>query len=228
MAIQGIKTKRTDVRFCLSTEICTDYFYNGRRYRNHNLVYAPDFQTVATINQKLLKYADLSLDGRPTIRLSSWDLLDLLLHTSDVAYLIPAHAWTPWFSTFGIYDGYNSINDCFRDLTPQIFALETGLSSDPAMNWRYSELDNFTMMSNSDAHSPQNLGREVNLFNTDLNYESLFNALKTGAGFLGTYEFFPDEGKYANDGHRNCGISCTPDETAFIMEVARIVISRLL
>jgi DNA helicase-2/ATP-dependent DNA helicase PcrA len=212
-ALPDLKVKEIDVRFCLSTEISSVYNYNNRTRKNHNLVYAPDLDTVAHINKKLAAIADLSADGRPTISLPSRDLLELVLESSDHSYLVPAHAWTPWFSTLGSRGGYDSMEECFRDLTPHIFAMETGLSSDPAMNWRWSQLDRLTMMSSSDAHSPQKLGREANLFDTDMSYDGLFDAVKNKKGFLGTYEFFPEEGKYSHDGHRNCNVSLTPEET---------------
>ena len=212
-ALPGLKAKEIDTRFCLSTEISSVYVYNNRLRKNHNLVYAPDFETAARINQKLSHYTDLAADGRPTIGLSSRDLLELLLTISEKAYLVPAHAWTPWFSTLGSRGGYDSVEECFRDLTPQIFALETGLSSDPAMNRRWSQLDGFAMLSSSDAHSPQKLGREANLFDTDLGYDAMFDAVRTQKGFLGTYEFFPEEGKYSWDGHRKCGVSLAPSES---------------
>ncbi|MET0394444.1 MAG: endonuclease Q family protein [Chitinophagaceae bacterium] len=215
-ALPGLKVKDTDVRFCLSAEISSVYVYNNRVRKNHNLVYAPDFDTAARISQKLSHYTDLAADGRPTIALSSRDLLELLLSISEQAWLVPAHAWTPWFSTLGSRGGYDSVEECFRDLTPYIFALETGLSSDPAMNRRWSQLDRFTMLSSSDAHSPQKLGREANLFDTALSYDGMFAAVKTRTGFRGTYEFFPEEGKYSWDGHRKCGISLAPAETLLL------------
>lgn len=212
-ALSGLKVKHIDVRFCLSTEICSIYTYNNKVRKNHNLVYAPDFDTVAGINTRLSALANLAADGRPVIGLSSRDLFELVLESSDRSYLVPAHAWTPWFSTLGSRGGYDSVEECFRDLTPQLFALETGLSSDPAMNWKWSKLDQLTMMSSSDAHSPQKLGREANLFNTEMSYDALFDAVKTGEGFAGTYEFFPEEGKYSYDGHRKCNVSLSPSET---------------
>lgn len=212
-ALPGVKVKDSDIRFCLSTEISSVYVHGNKVRKNHNLVYAPDFDTAAAINQKLSRLTDLALDGRPTIALPSRDLVELLLNTSEKAYLVPAHAWTPWFSTLGSRGGYDSVEECFRDLTPHIFALETGLSSDPAMNWRWSQLDRFTMLSSSDAHSPQKLGREANRFDTELSYDGMFHAIKTGIGFHGTYEFFPEEGKYSYDGHRKCGVSLHPAET---------------
>lgn len=212
-ALPGLKVKDIDVQFCLSTEICTIYNYNNKTRKNHNLVYAPDLDTVAHINKKLAALTNLATDGRPTITISSRDLFELVLESSDQSYLVPAHAWTPWFSTLGSKGGYDSVEECFRDLTPHIFAIETGLSSDPAMNWRCSQLDRYAMMSSSDAHSPQKLGREANLFDTNMSYEGLFNAVKTGDGFLGTYEFFPEEGKYSYDGHRKCNVCLDPKET---------------
>ncbi|MBN8788579.1 MAG: hypothetical protein J0I84_15930 [Terrimonas sp.] len=200
-----------DTGFCLSTEISSVYVYGNKVRKNHNLVYMPDIDAVERFNKKLSKYGDLSSDGRPTVTLSSRDLLEMVLEISDHAHLVPAHAWTPWFSTLGSKGGYDSIEECFRDLTPNIFAIETGLSSDPAMNWQWSKLDHLAMMSSSDAHSLHNLGREVNLFDTDFTYDAMFNAVKNKNGFSGTYEFFPEEGKYSFDGHRKCGISMSPE-----------------
>ncbi|MFT3682192.1 MAG: endonuclease Q family protein [Ferruginibacter sp.] len=213
-ALEGIRVKDIPVRFCLSTEICSIYTYNNKVRKNHNMVYAPNFEIAGRINQKLAKYADLSLDGRPTIPLSSRDLLELVMDISEQAYLVPAHAWTPWFSTLGSKGGYDSVDECFRDMAPYIFALETGLSSDPEMNWQWSKLDHLTMLSSSDAHSPQKLGREANRFDTDMIYDAMFESIKTGKGFMGTFEFFPEEGKYSYDGHRTCGICFSPEETA--------------
>lgn len=209
--LPGAKPRSADIRFCLSTEISSVYSHSGKTRKNHNLVYVPDFSSAAWISNKLSRFGDLAADGRPTISLPSRDLLEVVLETpGQQAQLVPAHAWTPWFSTLGSKGGYDSVDECFRDLSPHIFALETGLSSDPAMNWRWSQLDRLTMLSSSDAHSPQKLGREANLFETELAYEAMFNAVKTGEGFLGTYEFFPEEGKYSYDGHRNCGVCLEP------------------
>lgn len=208
-----VQHQAREVYFCLTTEVSTVYKHGDRIRKNHNLLYAPDFDTVAKINKKLAAMGNLHADGRPVLRLSSRDLLEIVLEASDQAYLIPAHIWTPWFSTLGAKSGYNSIEACFRDLTSHIFALETGLSSDPAMNRQCSMLDRYTMVSNSDAHSPQKLGREANLFHTDRTYDALFKALKTRQGFLGTIELFPEEGKYYMDGHRKCGICTEPVTT---------------
>jgi DNA helicase II / ATP-dependent DNA helicase PcrA len=216
--LESTKLKQTDIRFMLSTEISSVYTYGGKTRKNHNLVYVPDFSAALWLNKRLEKYGDLSADGRPTISLPSRDLLEIVLETpGGKAFLVPAHAWTPWFSTLGSKGGYDSIDECFRDLSPYIFALETGLSSDPAMNWKWSQLDRLTMLSSSDAHSAQKLGREANLFSTERSYEAIFEAIRTQEGFLGTYEFFPEEGKYSWDGHRNCGV-CLPPEEAMAIE----------
>ena len=212
-ALPGLKHQARDVRFCLTTEISSIYKQGDRVRKNHNLLYAPDLETVAKINTKLATIGNLKADGRPILGLPARDLLEIVLEASDRAYLIPAHIWTPWFSTLGSKAGYDSIEACFRDLTPHIFALETGLSSDPAMNWKLSALDRYTLVSNSDAHSPQKLGREANLFDTTLTYDAMFEALKTQQGFLGTLEFFPEEGKYHMDGHRKCGVCMEPTTT---------------
>lgn len=208
-----MRSQAIDTHFCLSTEVSCIYKEGNRLYKNHNLLYAPDFETVAKINSKLATIGNLAADGRPILGLSARNLLEIILEASDRAYLIPAHVWTPWFSALGSKAGYDSIEKCFKELAPYIFALETGLSSDPAMNRRVSALDRYTMVSNSDAHSPQNLGREANLFDTDYTYDGLFRALKTQQGFLGTLEFFPQEGKYYMDGHRNCGVCLDPTMT---------------
>ncbi|MCG2616017.1 endonuclease Q family protein [Terrimonas sp. NA20] len=208
------KVKQLDVRFMLSTEVSSVYSYGGKTRKNHNLIYVPDFSSAVWISKRLSRYGDLSADGRPTLSLSSRDLLEIVLETpGGNAHLVPAHAWTPWFSTLGSKGGYDSIDECFRDLSSYIFAIETGLSSDPAMNWRWSQLDRLTMLSSSDAHSAQKLGREANLFETKVSYETMFEAIRHRDGFLGTYEFFPEEGKYSWDGHRNCGVCLSPEES---------------
>ncbi|MBI2968241.1 MAG: UvrD-helicase domain-containing protein [Bacteroidetes bacterium] len=211
--LPGIKTKEIELRFCLSVEISSIYKWNGKVRKNHNIVFAPDFETAAKINAKLSRIGNIASDGRPILGLPSRDLLEIALETSPDAYLIPAHIWTPWFSMLGSKSGYDSVKECFRDLTHHIFALETGLSSDPEMNWLVSELDSYSLVSNSDAHSPQKLGREATLFDTGFNYFEMFNALKTTKGFNGTLEFFPEEGKYHLDGHRNCKVRMEPEQT---------------
>jgi DNA helicase-2/ATP-dependent DNA helicase PcrA len=206
---------RRPVRFMLVTEISNIYKKNGRTRKNHNLVFAPDIEVARQFSNRLDKIGNIKSDGRPILGLDAHDLLETLLETSADAFLIPAHIWTPWFSVLGSKSGFDSIEECFEDLTPHIFAVETGLSSDPAMNWRVSSLDGFTLVSNSDAHSPLNLGREANLFNTELSYSAIKSAMKTGSPnqFLGTFEFYPEEGKYHIDGHRACDISFWPTTT---------------
>ncbi len=206
---------RGPVRFMLVTEISNIYKKNDTTRKNHNLVFAPDVDVARRFSNRLDKIGNIQSDGRPILGLDARDLLEMVLETSDEAFLIPAHIWTPWFSVLGSKSGFDSIAECFEDLTAHIFAVETGLSSDPAMNWRVSSLDAFTLVSNSDAHSPLNLGREANLLNTRLSYTAIKSALKTGdpEQFLGTLEFYPEEGKYHIDGHRACNISFWPTTT---------------
>ena len=206
---------RQTVRFMLVTEISNIYKKNGKTRKNHNLVFVPDMEIARHFSQRLDKIGNIKSDGRPILGLDARNLLEILLETSDRAFLIPAHIWTPWFSVLGSKSGFDSIEECFEDLTPHIFAVETGLSSDPAMNWRVMSLDGFTLVSNSDAHSPSNLGREANLFNTQLSYPAIKSALQTADPdqFLGTFEFYPEQGKYHVDGHRACNISFWPETT---------------
>ena len=206
---------RNEVRFILSTEISNIYKKNDKTRKNHNLILMPDLNVAEQFNAKLDNIGNIKSDGRPILGLDARDLFEILLETSDEAFLIPAHIWTPWFSVLGSKSGFDSIEECFEDLTPYIFAVETGLSSDPPMNWRISGLDGLTLVSNSDAHSPLNLGREANLLNTELSFWAIKSALKTGDPdqFLGTFEFFPEEGKYHFDGHRNCSVRLHPRET---------------
>jgi len=165
------------------------------------------------LNLALSRIGNLNADGRPILGLDAKELLKISLDASSDNLYIPAHAWTPHFSVFGAASGFDSLEECYEDLTPHIPAIETGLSSDPLMNWRLSTLDRVTLVSNSDAHSASKIGREANILDTDISYDSLVNAIKTRRGFLGTIEFFPEEGKYHYDGHRDCGVSLTPEET---------------
>jgi len=209
------KLCRRKVRFMLVSEISNIYKKNNKTRKNHNLVFLSDLNQAENFNAKLDKIGNIKSDGRPILGLDARDLLEILLETSDQAFLIPAHIWTPWFSLFGSKSGFDSMDECFEDLTPFIFAVETGLSSDPAMNWRVSALDGLTLVSNSDAHSPLKLGREANLFDTDMSYSAIKSAIKSGdpERFLGTLEFFPEEGKYHLDGHRNCDVRSWPQKT---------------
>jgi DNA helicase-2/ATP-dependent DNA helicase PcrA len=201
------------VRFMLEVEISTIYKKGDRTRKVHHLLYAPDFAAAERLTERLARIGNLNADGRPILGLDSRDLLEIALESGPDSYLIPAHIWTPWFAALGSRSGFDSIEDCYGDLAPQIFALETGLSSDPAMNWRISALDRYRLVSNSDAHSPIKLGREATTFETELDYFAIKRALATGEGFVGTLEFFPDEGKYHLDGHRACGLRLAPEET---------------
>jgi DNA helicase-2/ATP-dependent DNA helicase PcrA len=203
------------VRFLLSVEISSIYKKDGKTRKVHNVVFVPDFELAERFNHRLGRIGNIRSDGRPILGLDSRSLLEIVLEISEDAFLIPAHIWTPWFSVLGSKSGFDSLEECFDDLTTHIFAVETGLSSDPAMNWRVSSLDGLTLVSNSDAHSPGNLGREANLFDTELSYFSIRDALKTGdpKRFLGTLEYFAEEGKYHYDGHRKCGVRLSPLET---------------
>lgn len=206
---------RSQVRFVLGVEISCIYKKGARVRKVHHLVFAPSFEVAEKINKALEKIGNIRSDGRPILGLDSKNLLDIVLNASPEACLIPAHAWTPHFAIFGSESGFDSLEECFEDLTPQIFAIETGLSSDPSMNRRISGLDRITLISNSDAHSPEKLARETNLFDTELSYRGLFDAMKQkGPGrLLKTLEFFPEEGKYHVDGHRKCQTRLTPSET---------------
>ena len=203
---------QSPVQFLLSAEISSIYKQDGKTRKVHSLILMPDIDAVERFNATLDKIGNLKSDGRPILGLSAKDLLDITVNTDDRAMFIPAHAWTPWFSILGAHSGFDSLEECFGDLTPFVTAIETGLSSDPAMNWQLSMLDRVTLISNSDAHSPANLAREANLFNCPAGYDDITLAIKTGQGFEGTIEFFPEEGKYHLDGHRKCGLRLTPAE----------------
>jgi len=204
---------KTDIFFVLSAEISCIYRKNDKTRKVHCLVIAPALEDAIRINRRLSMIGILSSDGRPILGLDAKELLKIIVEESPEAMLIPAHIWTPHFSVFGAVSGFDSLEECFDELTPHIRALETGLSSDPAMNWRLSSLDNITLISNSDAHSPRKLGREANILETEISYASIISALKTRQGFSGTIEFFPEEGKYHSDGHRGCGVCLSPEET---------------
>ena len=206
---------RGTVRFLIGGEISNIYKKYDRTRKVHNIVFAPSFEATTILQGELEKIGNIRADGRPILGLDSRDLLEIVLEVDDRCHLIPAHIWTPWFSILGSKSGFDSVEECFTDLTPHIFAVETGLSSDPPMNWRVSWLDRYTLVSNSDAHSPPKLARESTLFDTDLSYDSMFSALQSGdpAAFLGTIEFFPEEGKYHLDGHRKCGVCWEPVTT---------------
>jgi DNA helicase-2/ATP-dependent DNA helicase PcrA len=204
---------RRPVRFLLATEISTIYKSGDRTRKVHHLLYAPDFEAVAKITRQLARIGNLASDGRPILGLDSRDLLEITLESGSGCYLIPAHVWTPWFAALGSQSGFGSIQECYGDLAGNIFAVETGLSSDPAMNWQVSDLDRYRLVSNSDAHSPPMLGREATAFDTELDYFAILQALRSGEGLGGTVEFFPEEGKYHLDGHRACEVRLEPEQT---------------
>jgi uncharacterized protein (TIGR00375 family) len=202
--------------FMLQAEISSIYKRGGKVRKVHNLVYVPDMDAADRLSRRLAEVGNIESDGRPILGLDSRNLLEMVLETHPQAFLVPAHIWTPWFALFGSKSGFDSVAECFGDLSSEIFAMETGLSSDPEMNWLWSELDRFALISNSDAHSGENLGREANLFSGEIGYESILRSLKgqgIGGRFLGTLEFFPEEGKYHLDGHRKCGVVMEPRET---------------
>jgi len=205
---------RTPVRFMLSSEISTIYKRDDRTRKVHHLLYAPSLAAVDTITAALARVGNLAADGRPILGLDSRNLLEITLAGGDGCYLVPAHAWTPWFAVLGSQSGFDRVADCYADLAEHIVAIETGLSSDPEMNWRVSSLDSYRLVSNSDAHSPPMLGREATAFElAEPDYFGIYRALRTGDGFGGTVEFFPEEGKYHLDGHRACDVRMTPEET---------------
>lgn len=206
---------RRPVRFMLVTEISNIYKKKDRTRKNHNLVFLPDLDSATQFNRRLDDIGNIQSDGRPILGLDARNLLEIVLETTESGYLVPAHIWTPWFSLLGSKSGFDTVDECFEDLTSHIFALETGLSSDPAMNHRISHLDRYTLISNSDAHSPSKLGREANHFNTELSYFAIRSAMETADPdqFLGTIEFYPEEGKYHVDGHRKCQFRSDPAKT---------------
>ncbi|SBT49622.1 UvrD-helicase domain-containing protein [Micromonospora auratinigra] len=201
------------VRFMLSVEISTIYKRDDRTRKVHHLIYLPDLDAVARFNAALGRIGNLGSDGRPILGLDSRDLLEITLEASPDGYLVPAHIWTPWFSALGSKSGFDAIADCYADLAEHVFAVETGLSSDPEMNWRVGSLDRYRLVSNSDAHSPPALAREATVFDSGRDYFAIREALRTGDGLAGTIEFFPEEGKYHADGHRLCGVNWAPERT---------------
>ena len=222
---ETIKGTRAETRFLLSVEISSIYSKNGKTRRIHNIIFAPDIETAEKINNKLSLRGNIKSDGRPILGLDAEELAKIVFSVNPETVIIPAHAWTPWFSLFGSMSGFDSLEECFGKMSDKIFAVETGLSSDPAMNWRLSALDDLALISNSDSHSLQRIGREANIFDTVLSYSGIMEAIKNGSPknlaeneearkkFVATVEFFPEEGKYHYDGHRACGIVWSPEET---------------
>ena len=209
------KSCQGEVRFMLTVEISNIYKRLDRVRKVHNIVFVPDFAAAEKLQAKLGRIGNISSDGRPILGLDSRDLLEMVLETDPMSCLIPAHIWTPWFSVLGSKGGFDRVEDCFADLTRHIFAVETGLSSDPPMNWRLSQLDPFVLVSNSDAHSPPKLAREATIYDTEFSYPGIYRALSDpeDKGLIGTLEFFPEEGKYHYDGHRDCQTRMHPKET---------------
>jgi uncharacterized protein (TIGR00375 family) len=206
---------RASVRFLLSTEVSCIYKKNDKVRKIHSVVIVSSMEAARRLQKRLAAIGNIKSDGRPILGLDAKDLLAIALECDPKTIFIPAHIWTPWFSVLGSRSGFDSIEECFEEFTPHIFALETGLSSDPLMNWRLKKLDRFVLVSNSDAHSASKLGREANLFDCEFSYDGMYRALsdEKNKGFLGTIEFFPEEGKYHYDGHRDCKVRLHPKDT---------------
>lgn len=204
-----------DCYFIVNVEVSNIYSAHGRLRRIHNLIFVPGLETAERVSHMLSRYGKLEADGRPTLSISSQEMLQRVLEIDEQAFLVPGHIWTPWFSLYGSNSGFDSFEECFGSLSDQVFAVETGLSSDPAMNWLLSSLDRKTLISNSDAHSPSRLGREANVFDCELSYRAVRDVLagKDRDRFLFTIEFFPEEGKYHYDGHRSCNVRLSPEES---------------
>jgi uncharacterized protein (TIGR00375 family) len=207
--------ERDGVRFILTAEVNTLFYKAGRAHQIHHVLIAPSLEAVERINRALEPFGSLSLDGRPTLQMEARRLVEAVLGIEPRSLIVPAHAWTPWFSIFGSTSGFDAVEECFEDQAERIFVLETGLSSDPAMNWRLKPLDRYALISNSDSHSARRIGREANVFDCELGYDAMVAALKAKdrTRFLSTLEFFPEEGKYHFDGHRACGVRWSPAET---------------
>lgn len=217
--IYKLKNNQSKIGFILSTEVSCIYKHAGKTRRLHLVLLAPNISAVEKLIAKLeARGINLKSDGRPIMGMSAKDLLKIMLETDERFFMIPAHAWTPWFAIFGSKSGYDSIEECFEELTPHIQAIETGLSSDPPMNHRLKQLDKIVMVSNSDAHSLDNLGREANVFcfnKENITYDEIVNVIKSGdkKKFLYTIEFYPEEGMYHFDGHADCKICWSPNES---------------
>ncbi len=215
----GILKSKGGFDFILSSEVSNVYEQDGRTRKIHNVILAPDFETAAQINEYLAKHGDLNADGRPVFyRMTCPELVENVMSISKDVVVIPSHAWTPWYGIFGSKSGFDSVEECFKDQARHIFALETGLSSDPAMNWRLSSLDKYSLVSNSDSHSfwPWRIGREANIFELEKpSYACMMKAIRERdrRRFKGTIEVDPSYGKYHYDGHRNCKVRLPPTES---------------
>jgi len=213
-----LKGNKTTAHFMLTTEISCIYKKNDRTRRIHLVLIAPDLKTVGIINGKLNLIGNLKSDGRPILGIDAKEIVKVVMDSSPEAMVIPAHIWTPWFSIFGSESGFDSLEECFEEMTKHIYAIETGLSTDPPMNWRVAQLDRLAIVSNSDAHSMAKIGREATVFELDqLNYKNIMKAIKQQGGYKNkiayTIEFYPEEGRYHFDGHRNCNVCFSPEET---------------
>lgn len=221
----GILSTKTGFHFVLQAEISSIYSQDNRGRKVHNILLAPDFATVDQINEALLKRGRLDYDGRPIFGIKCPELMEMMHSINEDIELIPAHAWTPWFSIFGSESGFDSVQECFQEQANHIHALETGLSSDPGMNWRLSALDKYALISNSDSHSfwPWRIGRECNKFSWNgFSYKNLLDSIRSRKGFLQTIEFWPHEGKYHYDGHRNCNVCLHPRESIKIKNICPV------
>lgn len=218
---------QAQVRFMLTAEISSIYKKNGKTRKVHTILWAPDFDTVTNVQHAFMqRNLNIASDGRPIIGMDARDLAALCKDISPDIHIVPAHIWTPWFSALGAKSGFDSIAECYGDMEPHIFAVETGLSSDAPMNWMCSFLDRYALLSNSDAHSPEKLGRNANVFDCDISYNSIVSALqdKQGASFVGTIDTYPQAGKYHFSGHRKCGVCATPVEVlqhAFVCKTCK-------
>jgi len=225
----GTLTSKSGFNFVLQGEISNIYTQDGKARRVHTLLFARNFEIVEQINAALLKKGRLDYDGRPIFGFSCIELVEMMKEIDDDIEIIPAHAWTPWYGIFGSMSGFDSVEECFKEYSNKIHAVETGLSSDPAMNWRLSKLDKYTLLSSSDAHSfwPWRLGREANVFEIDLSYDALLDAIRKRKGFVETIEMWPHEGKYHYTGHRNCNVVLSPTEAIKLKNICPKCGSRL-
>lgn len=209
-------------QFVVTGEISSIYKKNGKTRKVHNVVIFPDLESAEKLSKKLEKIGNIHADGRPILKLDCRDLVEMVKDSCEKGMVIPAHIWTPHFSVFGQKSGFDSLEECFEDMTPYIYALETGLSSDPDMNRTWSALDNYQLVSSSDAHSPSKLGREATLYDSEFSYNGLRNAIETGEGLAGTIEFYPEEGKYFDDGHRKCHFCAAPDQAVSLNNICPV------
>lgn len=219
-------------RFMLTAEVCTIFDYKGFSKKIHHVILSPSFEVVEQLNERLSRFGNLASDGRPILSMTAPQLVEEVMAVSDWNMVFPAHAWTPWFSLFGAFSGFDSIDDCYQDMTRYIYALETGLSSDPAMNWRLSSLDRFTLLSNSDCHSfwPWRIGREANVFELEqFSYNQVIDAIKShdDKHLKFTIETDPAYGKYHWTGHRGCNVSYSPSEAVKFASICPVCRKRL-